>query len=166
MNKEIKLNLGCGDKILEGWENYDKTPSDPRVKNIDLNKLPLPFKDNYADYILLSHVYEHLDVNHFEFMREIHRVLKVGGIVEIRVPSCKVSVEHTKHVFLSKYFDNICRFENRKENKYIDFLFEKVSFERVYRDKYGFLFDVFPFMEKLFPFMQNVEMIWKLKKIV
>ena len=62
-----KLNLGCGKDIRKGWENYDLYPLDKIVKKIDLNKLPLPFENNYADYILLSHTFEHLDVNRLWF---------------------------------------------------------------------------------------------------
>ena len=74
--KTRQLNLGCGETILDGYENYDLYPCDGRVRKLDLNKLPLSFEDNSVDFILLSHVFEHLDVNHYDFMKEIHRILK------------------------------------------------------------------------------------------
>ena len=36
-----KINLGCGDKILEGYENYDNYPINDSVKYLGLNDLPL-----------------------------------------------------------------------------------------------------------------------------
>ena len=74
----IKLNLGCGKDIKQGWENFDMFPVNDSVKYIDLTKLPLPFPNSYADEILLSHILEHL-VYRTEFMIEISRILKPGG---------------------------------------------------------------------------------------
>lgn len=75
----IGLNLGCGRNHLEGWKNYD---SDVRIDR------PLPFPEQYADFIFAEHVVEH--VGYYEalaFFKECYRVLKVGGTVRIAVPS-------------------------------------------------------------------------------
>ena len=47
----MKLNIGCGKKILNGYINLDvvKLPGVDIVH--DLNKYPWPFKDNYFDEI-------------------------------------------------------------------------------------------------------------------
>ncbi len=66
----MKLNLGCGEEVLDGWENYDLYSEDKRVKKLDLTKLPLPFEDNSVDAIRLFHVLEHLDVVPYLFMME------------------------------------------------------------------------------------------------
>ena len=57
----MKLNLGCGDKILEGYVNVDVAES--RVGKrpdvlCDLHQLT-PFETNVADEILSVHVVEH-----------------------------------------------------------------------------------------------------------
>ena len=60
-NPLVKLNLGCGDKILGGYANVDVAESRAgRRLNIlcDLRALT-PFEDNSADEILSVHVVEH-----------------------------------------------------------------------------------------------------------
>lgn len=164
---EVKLTIGCGKDVLDEWENYDLFPIDDRVKKLDLNVLPLPFKENFADYILLSHVFEHLVVNRYDLMREIHRILKIDGIVEIRVPSSSRCLDHTMWFFPKHYFDMICNKDiNKSYQTYCNFFFEQISVERIARDKYSKLFDAFPALEKLFPFMCNSELVWKLKKVL
>lgn len=48
MSMSVRLNLGCGDKILEGYANIDVASE--RAKK---------FLDNSADEILAAHVVEH-----------------------------------------------------------------------------------------------------------
>jgi len=165
-----RVNLGCGKYVLMGFENYDMYPVSSDVKQIDLNILPLPFKNGSVDYILLSHVFEHLDVNRYEFMKDIHRILKTGGVIEISVPSSILCIEHTMFFIPKQYFDNICIGKNSKartcyQKSYCNFYFKKLSVKRNYRDRYSFLFDVFPFLEKCFPFMCSSELVWKLEKV-
>ncbi len=102
-----KLNLGCGYKVLDGYDNFDLFPCNDKVKKIDLNSLPLPFPDDYADEILLSHVFEHLSVNRLDFMREISRICKKGGKVIIHVPGNKNICEHEKTFFTLSYFNKL-----------------------------------------------------------
>ncbi len=101
------LNLGCGNDVRPGWENFDKYPVNDKVKFIDLSVLPFPFPDGYADFILLHHVFEHLSVNRFELMKELSRILKPGGEVRIVVPILKPNVEHEKLFFTSNFFNNL-----------------------------------------------------------
>lgn len=104
---KIKLNLGCGSNIKKGWFNYDKYPVSDEVKYIDLNELPLPFPDNYADEILASHILEHLHVPMYDMMLELHRILKPNGILTVKLPiNCNI-VEHEKYRFNIYYFNPI-----------------------------------------------------------
>lgn len=80
----LKLNLGCGDQILPGFVNVDQIKKQG-ILNMDLNKLPLKFKTNSANYILISHVLEHLN-NPLDMMFEIHRICKPGAIVDVYLP--------------------------------------------------------------------------------
>ena len=79
MTDSIRLNLGCGDKILPGYTNVDivdeRAGNKPDI-NCDVRTLTV-FGDNHADEILAVHVVEHfwrwevLDV-----VKEWVRVLK------------------------------------------------------------------------------------------
>jgi len=81
---DLKLNLGCGKKIIPGFINIDLIEKD-NILGIDLEKYPLPFKDNSCKYILASHLLEHLE-NPTKFMLELHRICKTGAIVDLYVP--------------------------------------------------------------------------------
>jgi len=83
----MKLNLGCGSRILDGWLNVDKFGT-PDLK-WDLESFPWPWADNSVDEILLSHVLEHLGQSpqtFIDIMRELYRVCRDGATVHIRVP--------------------------------------------------------------------------------
>lgn len=83
----IKVNLGCGKDIRREWINVDIVEKfKPDVVH-DLHD-PLPFTDNYADYILAQDILEHFTREDlYNLLSEITRVLKVGGTLEIRVPN-------------------------------------------------------------------------------
>ena len=80
-----KLNLGCGKDIKEGWVNLDIADLEGVDIVFDLNNLPLPFKDNEFDYILCNDIIEHI-LDYIPLMKELHRILKDGAIIEIKVP--------------------------------------------------------------------------------
>jgi hypothetical protein len=96
-------------------------------------------------------------------MKEIYRILKPNGLVEIRVPSFNPAINHTMIVFFPSCFDTICH-NGSSNHKYKDFFFKKVFFKNQGGDKYSKLFIMFPFLRKCFPFMQSGEYIWKLEK--
>ncbi len=92
----IKLNLGCGDKILDGFINVDvaneRAGKQPDVicdvRNLD------KFSDNYADEILAVHVIEHFwrwEV--IEILKEWVRVLKPNGKLILECPNLKSACE-------------------------------------------------------------------------
>ena len=74
-----KANFGCGEEILDGYENYDLNPSNKQVKKLNINKIPYQFEDNTFDEIICRHVLEHLDVNAYEVMKEFRRITKENG---------------------------------------------------------------------------------------
>jgi hypothetical protein len=85
----MKLNLGCGDKKIEGWVNVDLFPACNPDMVVNLEHFPYPWKDNSIDEILLQHVLEHLgqltDV-YLKIIQELYRICKNGTIVHIQVP--------------------------------------------------------------------------------
>jgi glycosyltransferase involved in cell wall biosynthesis len=86
-SKIIKINLGCGQDLKEGWINVDVLPElKPDIIH-DLHQ-PLPFKNNFADYILAQDLLEHFTREDLQnLLAEITRVLKFGATLEIRVPN-------------------------------------------------------------------------------
>ena len=85
----LKLNLGCGSKILDGYKNVDKfNYYKPDIIH-DLEVTPYPFEKNSVDEILLSHVLEHIGQNPNVFnniIKEFYRICKNKSIIHIIVP--------------------------------------------------------------------------------
>jgi SAM-dependent methyltransferase len=91
-----KLNLGCGESKKPGYLNLDwQEAVHPDVVH-DLNQLPYPFADATFDIIEASHVIEHLD-RPFTVMKELHRILKPGGVLQVRVPHFSRGFTHAEH---------------------------------------------------------------------
>lgn len=87
LNKASKLNLGCGYDYRRGWINADINNQVKVDKIVNLNNLPLPFKDNSFDYIFSAHTIEHVNEDMaLPLMVELWRVLKPNGILELRMP--------------------------------------------------------------------------------
>lgn len=85
MNK-IVINLGCGKTRIPGSIGVDKMELKGYTDiTHDLDTLPYPFKSNYADEIHFYHTLEHLH-DPIRKIEEIHRILKPGGILFMRIP--------------------------------------------------------------------------------
>jgi SAM-dependent methyltransferase len=81
----VKLDLGCGQRPREGYIGVDLYPGSAVVQ--DLQKFPWPWKEGSVDEVYSSHLVEHLP-DLIGFMNEVHRILKPGGICELRHPYC------------------------------------------------------------------------------
>jgi len=85
----MKLNLGCGQNHLPGFINVDKYPEGNPDITCDLETAPWPWADSSVEAIMMNHSLEHMgqtaDV-FFSIIKELYRVLKPGGMLEIRVP--------------------------------------------------------------------------------
>lgn len=95
-----KLNIGCGTHIKSGWVNLD-IANLPGVDVVhDIEKLPLPFKDEQFDEILCEFVLEH--INWPPVLKEIHRILAPGGKLRVLVPhfTSKQNFTDPQHVRL------------------------------------------------------------------
>jgi len=95
-NKSKKLNIGCAGYKKPGYINLDwQSIVEPDI-NHDLNTFPYPFQDNSFELVEASHILEHLD-RPFEVMKELHRILKPGGRLLIRVPHFSRGMTHPEH---------------------------------------------------------------------
>ena len=81
----MKLNLGCGKDIKEGYTNVDFIKNQGVDKIHDLNKYPYPFKDNSVSEIYARDIMEHLDDPN-KFIRELWRIGKKDCKIWIRTP--------------------------------------------------------------------------------
>lgn len=92
----MKLNIGSGRQLIEGFKNLDimqiKTEAGNNLVDwvIDVSKEKLPFEDNSVDEILCDNTLEHLDDMIFA-LNEMHRVLKPEGILTGNVPICNTN---------------------------------------------------------------------------
>ena len=106
----LKLNLGCGRDIRQGYVNVDYIAG-PGVDVVaDINKR-LQWDDQSVDEVLMYHVLEHTD-DPVKVMLEIHRIVRPGGVVEIKVPhrmhSDAYSIYH-RHYFDENSFNDLCQ---------------------------------------------------------
>jgi ubiquinone/menaquinone biosynthesis C-methylase UbiE len=85
----MKYNMGCGNNKIKDYINVDKYEMAGPDLLCDLEITPWPFESNSADEILFNHSIEHMgqDPNIFlNIMREIYRISKPGGTIQINVP--------------------------------------------------------------------------------
>lgn len=122
-----RLNVGCGYDIRNGWVNLDHCRL-PGVDIVhDIEKLPLPFRDEEFDEILCQDVLEH--VNYVPLLRDLHRILKKGGCLTIQATHFTSSISFTdpthKRLFTSRTFEFFTKDSDKAY--YIDFHFDMVS---------------------------------------
>jgi len=84
MTKTI-LNIGAGNKILEGAVNVDVTDYPGIDMILDVGVYPWPWEDESIDGIHASHVIEHLE-DPKKFILECLRILKKGGFLRLCLP--------------------------------------------------------------------------------
>lgn len=66
-------------------EVYFKKPIHFQTSNVEVD--PLPFESEFFDAVVCCQVLEHFTHSHLNTMREIYRVLKPGGVIEVDVPN-------------------------------------------------------------------------------
>jgi predicted SAM-dependent methyltransferase len=111
----MKLNLGCGAQVADGWVNVDyalgarllKIPSfqaiNKRIRLFNLdwdNRIVLhnlmtdfPWPDSSVDVVYSSHTLEHFSRDSGrKFLAQCHRVLRKNGIIRILVPDLQYNI--------------------------------------------------------------------------
>lgn len=58
-----------------------------KVKKCDIEKEPIPYKDNSVNFIIFNEIFEHLRINPIDTLKEINRVLKPGGTLMLSTPN-------------------------------------------------------------------------------
>jgi predicted SAM-dependent methyltransferase len=144
----IKINLGCGNDIKEGYINTDRVQLKGVDEVFDLND-DFPFKDDYADEVIALGVIEHVnDIHHF--MGECFRILKKSGKLIIVAPhfssvNSYTDPDHKRHLAINS-LDFYVKGHNR--NYYFDFegftsIKKKILFSKRWLYSYNYLVDLF-----------------------
>ena len=133
MDMKKKLNLGCGRNIKKGYVNLDSV-SLPGVDIVhDVEKLPLPFRDEEFDEIRCDNILEHIE--YIAVLKDLYRILKPGGCVRIRVPhfsSRNNYVDPTHKKFFSMdTFEFFVANSKIQKDYYFDFHFSKITHRKI-----------------------------------
>jgi len=91
---KLRLHIGCGNRIIEGWENRDLIrPPKGTVCFNALKKWTYP--DDSSEIVYCEDFLEHLHQHEqYIFFAESYRVLCAGGILRINVPDALWSLEN------------------------------------------------------------------------
>lgn len=108
---KLKLNIGSFTVMFHhGWINMDIVPladfaSKHQYKFIQYDaKTRMPFEDNSVDYIVCSHLLEHLNQKDgFAFLMECNRVMKPGAVARFIVPDADKLITLYQNNELSKF---------------------------------------------------------------
>ncbi len=149
----MKLNLGAGKQILEGYVNLDLV----KARGIDTvwnaNRIPYPFPKSHFDEIFCNHILEHVDYLP-SVMKELWRISKPKAKIIIKAPyfACSGAFNTPEHKsFLTyKTFDYLQKYWGTF----------RIIKKRILFTPYGFfkilnpLFNIFPdFYERFLCFI-------------
>lgn len=98
--KELKLDIGCGQRKQENHIGLDIAPCKGVDHVLDVRRVPWPIDDAVVDGIYTSHFFEHLDgPERMVFMDECWRVMKIGAQLIVIVPfwSSRRSIQDPTH---------------------------------------------------------------------
>jgi SAM-dependent methyltransferase len=112
-NKFSLVNLGCGNMILDEFENIDfYTMRFWKAKSVGHDfRYKLPYKDNVFEGAFCDNMLEHLHPSDGKnFLKEVHRILKSGSVFRVIVPDLKRYIDYYNGKNLNGFdiFDNGC----------------------------------------------------------
>jgi len=173
------LNLGCGTDIRPGWVNLDIAAL-PGVDVVhDLNQMPLPFPAGEFSLVYAKDVLEH--VNYVQVLRELHRILAPGGILEIQVPHFTSADNYIDPTHIRRFsirtFDFFVANHPTSRHYYFDFAFTSIERRRINFFRGPLIWDYLvqplvnahfkiqkyyelTFLSRLFP-AQNIELVMR-----
>lgn len=86
----MKINVGCGSRVLDGWHNCDiaRDPNAPRDPETLCDAKSIPLPDECADVVQAIHLFEHLYRWEIDSaLAEWRRLLKPGGLLILELPN-------------------------------------------------------------------------------
>jgi predicted SAM-dependent methyltransferase len=101
--EHLRLNLGCGPKLKNGWLNVDL--SRQADLTLDLRE-PLPLSESCCSIVYSEHFLEHLDYPEpaIPFLKECYRVLEPAGVFSAGVPDTEWPLVEYGHRINDNYF--------------------------------------------------------------
>ena len=82
----LKLHIGCGDHILDGWLNSDLDTKSREILHLNAT-WQFPFDDDSFDFVFSEHMIEHITYLQGQHMlSECFRVLNPNGKVRMATP--------------------------------------------------------------------------------
>lgn len=85
----MKLNLGCGKVVRDGWIGVDKIDKHDPDQVVDLEVTPWPWPTDSVEAVEMTHILEHLGQtpqSYLSILSELYRVCKDGATIRIAVP--------------------------------------------------------------------------------
>lgn len=162
----LKLNLGCGPHLMEGWVNVDlehQAKAGCVFVQHDLSKgLPLSFHPDSVDFIFSEHFIEHITREQaVKLLSDCHRVLKPKGVMRVSTPDlwylCKSYIENNLKAYGEGWgFQTTCQMVNQGMREWgHTFLYDGYELTKVFKEA-GFNFDSF---ERLKPGVSKHEQL-------
>lgn len=91
--RAVSLHIGSGGHYIRRWINIDRDLVPPLDLVADI-AASIPFRSGSVDYIHSEDFIEHVDGEAGKrFLREAHRVLKIGGVMRLLTPDLRLVVE-------------------------------------------------------------------------
>lgn len=108
----LRLDLGCGQRVTEGFSGVDIMSGDGVDYVVDLFQYPWPFKDRSVAEVVSNHVIEHIPHYRPEydgvdgfwmFFNELYRVCQKNATVTLTCPYAKADrgfwdPSHTRYI--------------------------------------------------------------------
>ena len=136
-DKELKLNVGCGDRKMHGFVNIDARPDLNPDFVADVTRIHEHFEN--ADLIYACHVLEHFPLKASTFqpvtwkqtLQSWHKTLKPGGVLRVAVPDIEAVC---KYYISSGNLDILYAFFYGGQKYDFDFHYHCWSFDTLQRD--------------------------------
>lgn len=150
--REVGLNFCGGNWYYPNWVNMDTVEKQDSFY-VDYNyefgkKIRFPFSDNHFRYIFTSHALYYFPIDDIRFyLSELHRILKIGGVMRISV------IDDDLEVGSKIYDDQKVNVKTRLNYDIMHSLSEEAGFVDIKRSQYrkskvftmgGKLFDSLP----------------------
>jgi predicted SAM-dependent methyltransferase len=98
----IRLNLGCGPDLRDGYTNVDfRAPEQlgpgayvHHFQQVDLSSFPWPWEDDSVDEVMMLDFLEHFPRHRTQgILQECRRILRKGGVLVVQVPDMEITCQ-------------------------------------------------------------------------